>query len=73
MSSKHTQVAWPVCQQPLPAPIKFDSLWCSEDAAVRVATIGQQHFVSIDGDNFCGPFKTFDVAKAYGGAGGAQQ
>lgn len=58
--------AWPMrAPQSLPAPIGFDSLWCSEDRRVRVATIGGKFFLSIAGDNFCGPFKSMEAAKAY--------
>jgi hypothetical protein len=52
--------------QPLAPPVKFDALWCTEDNRVRVATIGVKHYVSIDGDNFCGPHKTLDAAREYG-------
>jgi hypothetical protein len=46
--------------------LKFDSLWCSEDNRVRVASVGDKHYVSIDGDNFSGPHKTLQAAREYG-------
>jgi hypothetical protein len=30
------------------------------------AKFGVKHYVSIDGDNFCGPHKTLDAAREYG-------
>lgn len=66
MSTLSTAFAWPRFMQPLAPPVKWDALWCSADNRVRVATIGAKHFVSIDGDNFCGPHKTLQAAKEYG-------
>jgi hypothetical protein len=47
-------------------PLKFDALWSSEDNSVRVATVGREFYVSANGDNFSGPHKTLEAAKAYG-------
>ena len=58
--------AWPACPAPLASPIRFDALHCSDDNRVRVATIGREYFVSVDGDSFAGPLKTFDAAREYG-------
>lgn len=60
------RVGWPFIVQPLPAPIKFDALWCSEDNRIRVATIGKRFYVSINGDSFTGPCNTFEAARQYG-------
>lgn len=55
------------------ALLQWDALHCSEDNSVRVATVGNKFFVSILGDNFTGPFKTFDLASEYGKAQAAWQ
>ena len=60
--------AWPIREHaPLVAP-KPDAVHVSPDGRVRVATIGAAHHVSVDGDNFAGPFRSFDAALAYGSA-----
>jgi hypothetical protein len=58
--------AWPMCPVVLSAPVKFDALHCSEDNRVRVATVGGKFFVSVDGDNFAGPFRSAEAAQVYG-------
>ena len=69
MSTRHTQaIAWPIRPQPPREPIKFDSMRCSDDGRLRVVTVGAKHYVSIDGDAFCGPHKTLQAAIAYGAA-----
>lgn len=66
MSAAEPTPAWPFFARPVDPPVKFDSLWCSEDNRIRVATIGAKHFVSVDGDNFNGPHKTMGAAREYG-------
>jgi hypothetical protein len=58
--------AWPINPSPQPAPMRFDALHCLADNRVRVASTGGKHFVSIDGDNFIGPLRSFEDARAYG-------
>lgn len=66
MSALSDAPAWPMFPVVAPAPVKVDSLHCTEDNRVRVATIGEVFFVSVDGDNFTGPFRTAEAAHAYG-------
>lgn len=61
MSAAPTQ-----CPMRLDPPIQFDFLHCANDNRVRVATVGNGFFVSVDGDNFSGPHRTKAAALAYG-------
>ncbi len=58
--------AWPIFPAREPDPVTIDALHQSVDGRLLVATIGVRHFVSIDGDNYCGPFKTQQAAIDYG-------